>query len=174
MKKLTVLAAVVTLCVGAGAAHAKSHLKARAELLDAQGKKVGTARLIEQKEGVQVQIEVSGLPPGSHGFHIHETGTCTPPDFKSAGGHFNPLKKQHGHENPAGKHTGDLSNLEVKKDGTARATVKAAGATLGKGSGSLLKPGGTAIVVHADPDDYKTDPTGNSGARIACGVIVME
>ena len=162
-------------CLYAGTTHAMSHgMKARAEIKDASGKSVGTATFTEQKDGVKLKLKVSGLTAGKHGFHIHETGTCTPPDFKSAGGHFNPFKKQHGMENPAGKHAGDFPNLEVKEDGAAQITVIATGATLKKGPASLLKPGGTAIVIHADPDDYKTDPAGNAGARVACGVIVKE
>ena len=163
------------LCLIAGVAQAKSHaMQAHADLQDANGKSIGTATLSEQKGGVKVKLDVSGLPPGQHGFHIHETGACTPPDFKSAGGHFNPFKKHHGQENPAGKHAGDFPNLEVKEDGTAQATVIATGATLKKGPASLLKAGGTAIVIHADPDDYKSDPAGNAGNRVACGVIVKE
>ena len=160
------------LCLIAGVAQAKSHgMQAHADIRDANGKSIGTATLTEQKDGVKVKEKVSGLLPGRHGFHIHETGTCTPPDFKSAGGHFNPFKKHHGMENPAGKHAGDFPNLEVKEDGTAQATVIATGATLKKGPASLLKPGATAIVIHADPDDNMSDPAGNAGARIACGVI---
>lgn len=172
MLKENTCAMFITLCLFTGTAHAMSHVKAQAEIQDASGKSIGTATFTEQKEGVKVEIAVSGLPPGQHGFHIHENGTCLPPDFKSAGGHFNPFKKHHGSDNPAGKHAGDFPNLEVKDDGTAKATVVAAGATLKKGPGSLLKPGGTAIVIHADPDDYQSDPAGNAGDRVACGVIV--
>jgi len=166
-------AVISALCLVASTAQAMSHgRKARADILDPTGKSIGTATLTEQKDGVKVKLKVSGLTPGKHGFHIHENGACTPPDFKSAGGHFNPFKKHHGIENPAGKHAGDLPNLEVKEDGTAQATVISTGATLKKGTGSLLKPGGTAIVIHADPDDNKSDPAGNAGERVACGVIV--
>lgn len=158
--------------LGGANAHAGGKMKAEAELLDATGKSVGKAHLTQQKDGVKIKLKVSGLPPGKHGFHVHEIGTCTPPDFKSAGPHFNPFQKHHGMENPEGRHAGDLPNLEVKEDGTAEATVVAAGATLKKGRASLLKEGGTALVIHADPDDNVTDPAGNAGARIACGAIV--
>lgn len=168
MKRYALCAA---LCLIAGVAQAKSHMKAHADLVDANGKSIGTAVLTEQKDGVKVEVKVSGLTPGKHGFHIHEKGTCTPPDFKSAGGHFNPFHKQHGMDNPAGKHAGDLPNLEVREDGTAEATAVAAGATLKKGAGSLLKPGGSAIVIHAGPDDNVSDPAGNAGGRVACGEI---
>ena len=175
MKNWRTCAVFCALCLYAGTAHAMSHgMKARADIKDADGKSVGTATFTEQKDGVKLRLKVSGLAAGKHGFHIHETGTCTPPDFKSAGGHFNPFKKQHGMENPAGKHAGDFPNLEVKEDGAAQITVIATGATLKKGPASLLKPGGTAIVIHAAPDDYKTDPAGNAGVRVACGVIVKE
>jgi len=173
MGKWKTCAVFSALCLITGTAQAMSHgMKARADILDAKGKSIGTATLTEQKDGVKVMLKVSGLAPGQHGFHIHEKGTCTPPDFKSAGGHFNPFKKHHGSDNPEGKHAGDFPNLEVKEDGTAQASVVATGATLKKGAASLLKPGGTAIVIHANPDDYKSDPAGNAGDRVACGVIV--
>ena len=175
MGKWKTCAVCCALCLAAGSAQAMSHeMEARADIRDPTGKSIGTATLTEQKDGVKVKLEVSGLAPGKHGFHIHEKGACTPPDFKSAGGHFNPFKKQHGMDNPKGKHVGDFQNLEVKSDGTAEATVVAAGATLKEGKGSLLKKGGTAIVIHADPDDYKSDPAGKAGDRVACGVIVKK
>ena len=155
-----------------GTAWAESHLKARADIVDRAGKTIGTAILTEQQGGVKVALKASGLSPGQHGFHFHEKGTCTPPDFRSAGDHFNPFHKQHGSKNPAGKHAGDLPNLEVKEDGTAEVTVVAKGATLREGTGSLLKKGGTALVIHAQPDDYASDPAGNAGPRVACGVVV--
>jgi Cu-Zn family superoxide dismutase len=111
------------------------------------------------------------MPPGKHGIHVHAVGRCEAPEFKTAGAHFNPTDKQHGLQNPAGAHSGDLPNLVVDQEGRGKATFTAKGATLGEGKGSLLGPEGTALVIHADPDDEKTDPAGNSGARIACGVI---
>jgi Cu-Zn family superoxide dismutase len=149
-------------------------MKARADILDSAGKMIGTATITEQKDGVKIALKVSGLSPGKHGFHIHENGACTPPDFKSAGGHFNPLHKHHGIKNPQGKHAGDLPNLEVMEDGTAELTVVAGETTLGKGAGALLKEGGTSLVIHAAPDDEMTDPAGNAGARVACGVVTAE
>jgi Cu-Zn family superoxide dismutase len=149
-------------------------MKAHADLRDAGGKTVGTAALTERKEGVEIALKVSGLSPGRHGFHLHEKGLCEPPDFKTAGGHFNPLGKKHGAMNPEGKHAGDLPNLEARADGTAEVTFVATGTTLRKGPGSLLKEGGTAIVIHAAPDDEMTDPAGNAGARIVCGVVSVE
>lgn len=160
-------------CLFSGAALADNkEMKARADIRDPAGKTIGTAILMEQKDGVGIVLKVSGLTPGKHGFHIHENGACTPPDFKSAGGHFNPFHKQHGSDNPLGKHAGDLPNLEVNREGTAEVTVVAKETTLGKGPGSLLKKGGTSIVIHAGPDDNVSDPAGNAGPRVACGVVV--
>lgn len=143
----------------------------RAVLKDAQGKEVGTATLTSAGGGVKIEVKVANLPSGQHGIHIHAMGKCEAPEFKSAGGHFNPQGKKHGFQNPEGAHAGDLPNLTVGKDGKASATFTATNATLGDGEGSLFGPDGTAIVIHADPDDGKTDPAGNSGARIACGVV---
>jgi Cu-Zn family superoxide dismutase len=140
---------------------------ARARLLDAQGKEVGIASFEPAQGGVTIDVKVSSVSPGKHGFHVHEAGKCEPPDFKSAGAHFNPGGKKHGHDNPEGAHAGDLPNLQVGADGRGTASFVAKGLALE----SLFQGGGTALVLHADPDDGKTDPSGNSGARIACGVI---
>lgn len=144
---------------------------ARAIVQNAEGKEVATATFKPGKGGVKVQIVASGLPPGKHGIHIHAAGKCEAPEFKTAGGHFNPAGKKHGLHSLEGAHAGDLPNLVVSKSGKAKVTFLARGATLGEGQGSLFSPEGTALVIHADPDDGKTDPAGNSGARIACGVI---
>ncbi len=159
------------LTLGALLAAATASPTATAVLRDAEGKQVGTATFGAGKGGVVVKVTVAGLPPGKHGIHLHAAGKCEPPDFKSAGGHLNPGGKQHGLHNPQGAHAGDLPNLVVGKDGRAKATFTAKGATLAEGVGSLLGPDGAALVIHADADDEKTDPAGNSGARIACGVI---
>ncbi len=144
---------------------------AHARLVDAKGQEVGKASFVQEDGGLKMELMVANLPPGKHGFHVHAVGKCDPPDFKSAGAHFNPGAKKHGRHNPEGMHAGDLANLEVKPDGRARELVTLKGVSLGAGPDSLLQPAGTALVVHADPDDEKTDPSGNSGARIACGVI---
>jgi Cu-Zn family superoxide dismutase len=146
-------------------------LSAEAVLKDKDGKQVGAATLIETPEGVRVAVTGFRLPPGSHGLHVHAVGRCDPPDFTSAGGHFNPRGKQHGRLNPAGAHAGDLPNLVVAASGQAGIDISTKAFTLAPGPTSLLGEKGTAIVLHANPDDEKTDPTGNSGARIACGVI---
>lgn len=143
----------------------------KAVLKNAEGKDVGAATFTPTKGGVKVQVRVANLSPGKHGIHVHAIAKCEPPDFQSAGGHFNPLGKKHGLHNPEGAHAGDMPNLTVGKNGKAKATFTAKGATLREGEGSLFGPEGTALVIHADPDDGKTDPAGNAGARIACGVI---
>jgi superoxide dismutase, Cu-Zn family len=144
---------------------------AHADIMDAQGRKVGTARITAAADGVSILVNVEKLPPGTHGIHIHTIGKCEGPAFTTAGGHFNPDMKKHGKDNPDGPHVGDLLNLEIGADGAGKATLHAMGVTLGDGPNSLFHDGGTAIVIHATADDYKTDPSGNSGARIACGVI---
>lgn len=157
--------------IAAGILAAGASRSARTTLRDGHGKDVGTATFAPSKGGVKVSVEVADLPPGTHGIHIHAVAKCEPPDFKSAGGHFNPTGKKHGLHSPEGAHAGDLPNLAVGEDGKARASFTARGATLEDGKGSLFGPEGTSLVIHADPDDGKTDPAGNSGARIACGVI---
>ena len=127
--------------------------KAKATLINPQGQKVGEAKLAETPNGVKIVMTVENLPPGVHAFHIHEKGLCTPPDFKSAGGHFNPFGKKHGLKNPQGPHAGDLPNLVVGTDGKETVEIVA------------------SLVIHQGPDDYLSDPAGNAGPRIACGVI---
>ncbi|HET6961420.1 MAG TPA: superoxide dismutase family protein [Terriglobia bacterium] len=144
---------------------------AEAHFIDFAGNPVGTALLTEESGGVRFHFSLTKLPAGTHGIHVHETGACTKPDFKSAGKHFNPEAKQHGAENPKGFHAGDLGNIEVGSNGTADVEVTAPHLTLGATDHSLIRPGGTAIIIHAGPDDQKTDPSGNSGNPIACGVI---
>jgi len=169
--RLQVLGAAGILAIVGLAAGPASAQMATVELRSAQGGVVGSATLTEGPQGVRLTVEPSGLAPGRHGMHIHAVGKCDPPAFTSAGGHFNPEGKQHGWMNPAGAHAGDLPNLSVALDGTARLEVYVPRVTLAAGPQSLFPPGGTALVIHAGPDDEITDPTGNSGDRIACGVI---
>lgn len=137
-----------------------------------KGETVGSATLTQGPQGVTIAVEVSRLPPGRHGFHIHAIGKCDPPDFQTAGGHFNPFSKKHGLKNPEGPHAGDLPNLEVGPDGNGRIEATVGGLTLGKeGLAVLFNSTGTSVVIHAGPDDEMSDPAGNSGTRIACGVI---
>jgi Cu-Zn family superoxide dismutase len=145
---------------------------ATAELKTPSGETVGHATFSEADDGVMLKADVMGLPAGEHGIHVHGVGKCDPPDFTSAGGHFNPESKQHGLENPMGAHAGDMPNLTVGSDGTGSFEFVLKGVTLDSGTDSLFGPEGTALVVHAGPDDEKTDPSGNSGGRIACGVIM--
>lgn len=141
-------------------------------LLNTEGKEIGKVQFEEQADGVKISLQAEGLTPGVHGIHIHETGVCTAPSFESAGGHFNPNKKEHGFENPKGYHAGDLPNIEVGEDGKIVTQITTDEITLKKGEpNSILDTDGSALVIHADPDDYKTDPAGNSGARVACAAI---
>lgn len=136
-------------------------------LINSSGQSIGTVRAWQTAGGVSFRISASGLPHGLHGVHVHAVGRCDPPDFASAGAHWNPAGKQHGMNNPAGPHAGDLPNVEVAANGVLAATVTLPNATMT----SLLDADGAALVIHAAADDYRTDPSGNSGARIACAVI---
>jgi len=169
MKGLTILAAGLVLS-GCATMFAGSP-QATAELKNAKGEAVGTVSFWETADGVRIVAQVRGIPPGTHGFHIHTVGKCNPPDFTTAAAHFNPGEKKHGLKNPAGPHAGDLPNLEVGADGTGRLEYVTKLVTLGSGPSSLFGAAGRALMIHANPDDDMTDPTGNSGGRIACGVI---
>ncbi len=144
-----------------------------AELRNADGKVVGRATFTQNLPGggVWIRVDVSGLTPGIHAIHIHAVGTCTAPGFLSAGGHFNPEGRKHGLENAEGPHAGDLPNLIATAVRTARHEAADYRVTLGAGANSLFGPGGTALVIHAMPDDNVTDPAGNAGVRVVCGVI---
>jgi Cu-Zn family superoxide dismutase len=149
--------------------------QAKATLVDPQGKKVGEATLEETTKGVKITLKVENFPPGEHAFHIHEKGLCDPPDFKTAGGHFNPFGKKHGLKNPEGPHAGDLPNITVGSDGRGSFAIMAPLVTLKTGEkNSVFQPGGTSLVVHQGPDDNVSDPAGHAGPRIACGLIVKQ
>ena len=171
---------ILSLTMSACAPQSQSVEAQRARIADgakvavrkADGTSLGTLTLSTHSSGgVGFNGRLSGLPAGTSGVHIHENGQCDPPDFKSAGGHFNPQGKQHGQMNPQGKHAGDLGNLRVGPNGSTEVSLVADLVSLGEGPNSLLKEGGTSFVIHAQADDLKTDPSGDSGDRIACGVI---
>ena len=147
--------------------------RATAQLADAGGRQVGTLTLRDAPgQAVVIEGDLRGLPPGTHGIHFHAVGQCDPAgQFASAGAHFNPASRKHGLENPDGAHAGDLPNLVVGPDGSATVRMTTPRVTLGREPASLLDADGSAVVVHGAPDDQRTDPSGNSGARIACGVI---
>jgi Cu-Zn family superoxide dismutase len=163
-----VSAATAVLLLSAGCAAAQS---AKAVLKNAEGAEVGSASLTQGASGVTIKLALKGLPPGTHAFHVHAVGKCEPP-FTTAGGHFNPEGKKHGKMAPDGAHAGDMPNLEIPASGELTIEIVNAAVTLDKDkSNSLFKPDGTALVIHAAADDYQTDPTGNAGGRIACGVV---
>jgi len=138
-----------------------------APLINQSGQSIGTVRAWQTAGGVSFHIEATGLPHGVHGIHVHPIGRCDPPDFSTAGTHWNPTGKQHGLNNPNGPHAGDLPNIEVAANGVVSQTVVLPGATLAQ----LLDADGSSIMIHAQADDYVSQPAGNSGPKIACAVI---
>jgi len=178
MKRVLAICAALLALVGAagvyagndGAEHAAAVLKSPGP----EGEVIGQARFVEDATGlVHVKVHVKGISPGEHGIHIHAFGACAP-TFAAAGGHHNPLGDEHGLDNPDGPHAGDLPALTVNKAGVGHLNVTTDRATLSAGATSVFDGSGSALVIHADPDDQVTDPTGNSGARIACGVIQQD
>lgn len=145
---------------------------ARAQLVGADQAEYGEVIVAQGDNGLLVNIKAQGMSPGPHGVHIHETGKCEGPDFKSAGGHWNPAGKQHGFDNPQGAHAGDFFNLDIGADGTGSLEAMISGGKLSDGEIALLDEDGAAVIVHEGPDDLKTDPSGDSGGRLACGVFV--
>ena len=167
--KFAALPLVIALsaCAGGGSGYGS----AEAELKPTQGNKAsGTVSFKQEGSNVMVRARLSGLTPGAHGFHIHDKGDCSAPDATSAGGHFNPGGKAHGHPDHADHHAGDMPQLMADAAGNATLTASLPGLTIGEGAANIV---GRGVIVHAAPDDFKTQPTGNSGARVACGVITV-
>ena len=165
--------AVVTACGGRRGNDAEpspTGTTARAMMRDAQGRNLGDVTLTQTANGVLLVGQLSGLTEGTHAMHVHAVGRCEP-DFEAAGGHFNPTTRQHGIRNAAGQHAGDLPNINVPANGIVRVEMFTSAFTLGRSGNGVFDADGSALMLHANADDYQTDPSGASGARIACGVI---
>ncbi len=167
---MLLLASTLALCACTTMGGTRAALVAGGTLYTAAGPPAGTVQLIADGDTLTLTLAVAGLASGAHGLHLHTVGACDPPGFASAGAHLNPGAHQHGTENPAGSHLGDLPNLIVNGAGTGTLTAQL------RGSRAMIEPlvfdsDGTAVVIHAGPDDYRTDPSGNSGSRIACAVL---
>lgn len=165
-----VIVALLTTLSAATVAAQTGDLRTTAEFKDANGQTVGTMTLAQEGDVVHLLGSFTGLPAGAHGIHIHAVGSCTP-NFEAAGPHYNPMGKQHGLENPTGAHAGDMPNLQIAAGGSGSYDHKNSMVSLREGPSTLYDADGSAIVIHANADDYKTDPSGNSGGRIACAVI---
>jgi Cu-Zn family superoxide dismutase len=170
MRRTLVAVVAAAGCLAVGQARAQEQ-SANAVLMDPDGKEIGKVAISEVAQGVRIFAEADNVPPGVHAFHIHETGQCAPPDFESAGGHYNPTGKQHGWDNPEGHHAGDFPNVHVQDDGKLAVEYFTDAVTLGEGETTLFDEDGSAVVMHEGADDYRSDPAGHAGTRIACGVI---
>jgi superoxide dismutase, Cu-Zn family len=169
IQSIVVYASLILISISAGVAAAPT--VKNVTLKNAKGETVGTAAIASLQNGVKINLDVQGLPPGPHAIHFHENGTCQTPSFETAGGHFAPHRKQHGFDSGGGPHAGDMSNFFVADNGSAKVEMVNTAVNFGKGSDSLLKTGGTALIIHEKGDDYKTQPAGDAGGRLACGEI---
>ena len=172
-RHLATLALLVSLAACQGGLAAVERPVAQSNLIRSDGSVAGTVSVYQEQTGVLLRIDAAGLPPGQHGTHIHAVGRCDPPSFESAGGHWNPTNNQHGHRNPQGAHMGDLGNLGVGADGRLVTGLSVPGAAMWPRGDlpGLRDADGAALVIHAGEDDQMTDPSGNSGGRIACAVL---
>jgi Cu-Zn family superoxide dismutase len=172
MRKLICLLGVVVVAAAITTAYGAAKPKpVVVSMMDGKGQSVGMVTISQGNGGLNFKLDLKNLTPGLHGFHVHQNAKCEGPAFTTAGPHFNPDTKQHGTENPMGPHAGDMMNITVGANGTVKTTVMVKSVTMGTDSHSIFTNGGTALVIHAKADDYKTDPSGNSGDRIACGTI---
>ncbi|MFW2830609.1 superoxide dismutase family protein [Sphingomonas sp. ID0503] len=174
--KIAAVAAVSVLalagCMTDGTKKPAAGKVAHAALSNASGEIKGRASIQETRDGLVVRLNAEGMEPGIYAFHIHTTGKCDAPKFETAGGHWNPTMKQHGKDNPAGQHMGDMPNLEVKGDGAGELVYTVPGGKLASGPMPLFDADGAALMIHEKADDYRTDPTGAAGGRMACGVVM--
>jgi len=168
--KFFAILASAAIAVGASG-HAAAPGTARAVLRDSSGTERAQATLTQTKAGVTVKVKALSLSAGTYGTHVHAVGRCEAPDYRTSGGHWNPTKREHGKDNPKGMHMGDLPNLTVDSKGKGELEFLIPAAVLHGGDNPLLDPDGASIIIHTGPDDYATDPAGNSGGRMACGVI---
>jgi superoxide dismutase, Cu-Zn family len=172
MNRRILIPVLLTFAMMSAVAFAATPAKVVVNMKDAKGDSVGTITVRQHKQGVRFYLMLKDLPTGVHAFHVHETASCVPPDFKSSGGHFNPTHAHHGLKNPAGPHAGDMVNITIGPSGSSHQVIDNPRVTLEPGKpNSLFANGGTALVIHAGVDDMMSDPAGNAGARIACGVI---
>jgi Cu-Zn family superoxide dismutase len=169
---MALAACATTKPVAAPEEQADAQASAAADIRDASGRIRARATVAQSGVDLRLRIAATGMAPGAYGAHVHAVGRCDPPGFAAAGPHWNPAGRQHGKDNPAGMHKGDLPNLLVGADGSGSFEIELPHATIsGRGADVLLDADGAAVVIHAMPDDFRTDPSGNSGARIACGVL---
>lgn len=174
MKLKTILALTTATLLAAGCANTTTTSGSKAAvagLTDASGKAAGEATIRESADGLWLDVSVKGVAPGAHGLHVHSVGKCDGPDFTTAGGHWNPTAHQHGKKNPQGPHAGDAPNLVANAEGAGSLKVWLGAGLISAGATPLLDADGAAVVLHADPDDEMTDPSGKSGKRILCGVL---